>query len=261
MTIAVSCCLADGAIIGADSATTIFASPGNVAKVYNDAEKIFPLFSLDVGLVAYGVAALGQRTIRSYALEFEVENRTEDVAELTLETLATKLWEFFRKRYDEEIGPALENQRETPYDQIPPEQRPFFGLHLVGYSLESYLPEAFEILPMIPESRSAIRRLRAPGEFGANWAGQYDGIARLHHGYDGALLEDVIMTVLEETSEDDNPNVDDALRAAINRVLGQAPEGRTFPSNASPTRSRLCEIPARHHDSTTPFCNGSTHLW
>ena len=194
-----SCCLADGAIVGADSAITLSNEHG-ILKVYNDAEKIFPLFDLRVGLVAYGLSALGARTIKSYALEFELDHDVNELRQLSMADLATELWLFFRTRYDAAVGPALEEREKRPYNEIPPESRPTLGIHLVGYSPNSYLPEAFQILPMIPDPSIAVQLLCPPGAFGARWAGQFDGIARFHHGYDNAMLNSVTNTIREACS-------------------------------------------------------------
>ena len=264
MTIAISCCLADGAIVGADSAITVFAPGGGVAKVYNDAEKIFPLFSLHVGLVTFGVASLGQRTIRSYGLEFELEHRSEELDDLPLEDLAHRLWDFFRRRYDDAIGPDLARDDERDYDEIPPEERPVLGLHLVGYSPDSYLPEAFQIYPMIPDRATGVQRLRSPGEFGATWAGQYDGISRFHHGYDGPLMEEVIATVVSETQA--NQDAEQALRTALQGVLTR--HQKMVPFQAMPLQQGVdyvkflldIMIGQHHFVSGAPTCGGPVRI-
>lgn len=113
MTIAVSCCLADGAIVGADSAITLSSEHG-ILKVYNDAEKIFPLFDLRVGLVAYGLAALGARTIKSYALEFELENDVDDLRSLPMSALATRLLGFSSHKIRRRDWARSSRKRTTP---------------------------------------------------------------------------------------------------------------------------------------------------
>jgi hypothetical protein len=58
MSVAVACNLSDGVIVGVDSAITIgdAAAP---AKVYEDADKLFGLGDLPIGIAFYGMAALG----------------------------------------------------------------------------------------------------------------------------------------------------------------------------------------------------------
>lgn len=66
MSVAVTCNLSDGLILGVDSAVTISSGQG-VNKVYESAEKIFQLGDKRVGIAIYGVAGLGERSIGSFS--------------------------------------------------------------------------------------------------------------------------------------------------------------------------------------------------
>ena len=87
VTIAVACNLADGVVMGVDSAITIHGivklpdggQQSGIMKVYNDAEKLFPLFDLPVGIASFGLAQLELRTIQSYVREFEHNQSQEEV--------------------------------------------------------------------------------------------------------------------------------------------------------------------------------------
>jgi hypothetical protein len=55
VTVAVSLNLSDGVILGVDSAVTIFTADGTgIAKVYEQAEKLFQLSNRPIGLAFYG---------------------------------------------------------------------------------------------------------------------------------------------------------------------------------------------------------------
>ena len=70
MSICVAFNLSDGVVIAVDSATTITYSSGSISRVFLDAEKLFQLGDLKVGIATYGVAALKGRTIGSFIREF-----------------------------------------------------------------------------------------------------------------------------------------------------------------------------------------------
>ena len=63
-------------ILGVDSAVTIPAigAPGSVAKVYENAEKLFQLADLPIGVAIYGLGALGTRGSAANLREFEVRD-------------------------------------------------------------------------------------------------------------------------------------------------------------------------------------------
>lgn len=224
MTIAVACTLADGVVFGADSAITVKGNIGEAGegeprepqllKVYNDAEKLFGLHTeeedgLPVGIVAFGLASLGTRTLRSYVREFEISNPPDELAEKNLGDVASDLHEFFREYYEEIIGSALEEQGQD-IEEIPAPRLPKLGLFLGGFSPDKSLPEAWEIGIHFPvEHEQAVTRVREPGNFGSNWGGQFDGVRRFHKGYDpeliNAFLDRILGTLdidLEEGSEE-----------------------------------------------------------
>jgi len=65
MTVAVACNLAEGVVLGVDSAVTIHDSQGLVVKVYENAVKLFQLGEKPIGIAAFGIGALGNRIIGS----------------------------------------------------------------------------------------------------------------------------------------------------------------------------------------------------
>ena len=71
MTIAVACNLAEGVVLGVDSAVTLGDSV-TVLKVYENAEKLFQLGKKPIGIATFGIAAIGARGIGSYIREFEL---------------------------------------------------------------------------------------------------------------------------------------------------------------------------------------------
>lgn len=73
MTIAISCNLSDGVILGVDSAVTV-AAGGDHVKIWENAEKLFQIAERPIGAAIYGLAGFGDRSIGSYLREFELSN-------------------------------------------------------------------------------------------------------------------------------------------------------------------------------------------
>ena len=77
-------------------------------KVYNDAEKVFTLHKLPVGLVTCGLAIMGNRTIESFIREFELKHEQGKCRPLTLEDLSALLHSFLAAKYEKHLGKLIE---------------------------------------------------------------------------------------------------------------------------------------------------------
>ena len=66
MTIVVTVRVNDGIVLAADSATSFIDGQGNVAKIYNNANKIFNLVKVwPIGAMTYGTGVSDQLHVRS----------------------------------------------------------------------------------------------------------------------------------------------------------------------------------------------------
>lgn len=226
MTIAVACCLADGVVMGADSAITIHGtieSPNGpqsgVLKVYGDAEKLFPLFDLSVSIVTYGLAQLGKRTLQSFIREFENHYKEDaTLPEWNLEQLSIKLWEFFRRKYIDIFSESVLQETGKNLDKISVDQLPQLGFMLGGFSPEQDLPELWEIIICEPSVERGVVRLREPGNFGSNWRGQIEGVRRFHKGFSFPELDRIIEIVLKHF----NGEMSDEIHQQIIEVVQSA---------------------------------------
>jgi len=79
MTVAVFCNLSEGVILGVDSAAS-FPGPGGVAKVYENAEKLFQLANRPIGVAVFGLGGLGTRSIGCYLRKFGLHDPGQVVA-------------------------------------------------------------------------------------------------------------------------------------------------------------------------------------
>jgi hypothetical protein len=188
VTVAVSCNLSEGVILGVDSATTLLAG-GNVGKVYENADKLFQLNNSPIGIAVYGLGGLGSRSIGSYLREFEVTKSLS--CQKAIPDLVEDLRHFYLDHYMAEIAPALEKQHGKPFDQLTPDQVPALGLIVGGFSPGAYLSEVWNV--EIPANRDpgSATRSKGQGEFGTNWFALADPIRRYVKGYDLALMEEV----------------------------------------------------------------------
>lgn len=194
MSVAVSCNLSDGVIMGVDSAVTVPASGGGVAKVYEDAEKLHQLCNRPIGVANFGLGSLGGRSIGSYIWEFTLSPPGKEISEKTydLEDVARKLCTFFMKKYKEILVPAIEKSQKKKFDQIPLKNLPGFGLVIGGFSYKKYLSEVWLVyLPGKTRSGEA-KILRNRGEFGSNWIAMFEPIRRYFKGYDEALINELM---------------------------------------------------------------------
>lgn len=141
MTIVVSLRVGDGAVLGADSASSL-QSTGGISNVYFNAEKISNLVKgLPLGMATYGLGGMGGRSITYLAKDLRDRlSHGEHAMHLdrdgfTVEEVALKVREFFyEEHYLPEFG-APENG----------EARPAMGFLIAGYSAKSVRPEMWSV--------------------------------------------------------------------------------------------------------------------
>ena len=193
MSVAVSCNLSDGVILGVDSAVTLSATGGRVAKTYENAEKLFQLGDRPIGVAVFGLGTLGNRSIGSYIREFEVKDPKGVVSgDTSIKQVANKLHEFLFDQYKQTVVPALEESLQKSFDEIPRQNKPVLGIVAGGFSANEYLSEVWQI--SIP---GIVVQKRDKGQFGGNWFAEFKPIQRYFKGYDTALLRE-IMKFFEE---------------------------------------------------------------
>src|ERR1039458_9618527 len=142
MSICVALNLSDGVVMAVDSATTMFSGPGAISKVFMDADKLFQLGKLKVGIATYGVASLHGRTIGSFISEFTANQGNADLPTLSLKEIAERLRNFFLGYYRS----FLEKIQTKPFDEIPNNMKGHLGLVIGGFSPGSFQSELWEII-------------------------------------------------------------------------------------------------------------------
>jgi hypothetical protein len=191
VTVAVSCNLSDRVILGVDSAVTI-PTPTGIAKVYENAEKLFQLGERPIGIATYGLGGIEARSIGSYLREFEVRDPDKILSsDSSVEEVVEALRQFFMDYYSKLITPALEAELGQEADNIPAERWPVLGLVIGGFSPGAYLSEVWNAeIPFHSQPNSASRQ-RGHGDFGSNWFAMFEPIRRYTLGYDPALVDEL----------------------------------------------------------------------
>jgi hypothetical protein len=193
VTVAVSCNLSDGVVLAVDSAVTLPDGSGGIAKVYENASKLFQLGERPIGIAAFGIGALGTRSVGSYVREFETLNPGDVVsAGSSLADVVEGLRAFFLESYQREVVPLLEQAHGAPFEEIADEHKPVLGLVVGGFSAGAFLSEVWEIsIPIHAVAGSAVLR-RNQGDFGTNWFAMFDPIRRYIKGFDPQLIDQLV---------------------------------------------------------------------
>lgn len=213
MTIAISCCLSDGAVLGTDSAVTITGqSQDLVLNTFTDAKKLFSLSNLPAGLTVYGAAAFNDRTIASYVREFvdavlSVPGRPRPTV---MRPLAQELHTFIRQRNTRgEVGPHFQ---------------------LVGYTPGHHLPELYTIDTNQPDFDLGVVQGASPG---ITWGGVTDALDRMHRGIDSSLAYAIGIVMGEEMSAMGLAVTDEDLARIDQRVEEVIARHSIFPNLSS----------------------------
>jgi hypothetical protein len=192
LTVAISCNLSDGVILGVDSAVTL-PSPTGVVKVYEEGEKLFQLGTRPIGVATYGLGGILNRTIGSYLREFEVTNPNNVLStNNSLDVVVEELRSFFHSIYMATIAPAIATQLKVPVEKVPPDKLPIIGFVIGGFSSGSYLSEVWSFVTPVHSTPKSATQNRKQGDFGTNWFSLYEPIQRYIKGYSQALLDDVV---------------------------------------------------------------------
>lgn len=191
MTVAVSCNLSDGVILGVDSAVTVPA-PGGV-KIYENAEKLFRIGNRPIGVAVYGLGALRARSIGSYLREFVVRDDGDVVSgPNTLADVVEALREFFMGYYNRLVVPAVEQAQGQRAEDIPNEIWPVIGFVIGGFSSHVYLSEVWHLLIPHHDQPHSAEQPRTQGSFGSHWWSMYEPIRRYALGYDARLMDELV---------------------------------------------------------------------
>lgn len=252
MTVAIACTVPDGVILGVDSAVTI-GDANNPAKVYEDAEKIFRLGNLPVGVAIYGLASFGARTIGNLLHEFEQKNPSGVLGKnkRNLKDIVEQMRLFFNNEYTKTVVPIVEAEKKKPFADVPETEKPGLGLVVAGFSHGAFLPEVWNIvIPVHAAANSAVQTIPA-GNLGSAWFASCVPILRYIKGRDPALVD----AVIQKCEEFHGAGFSDDQKKAINEVADKSEYPIVF--NAMPVERGieyvkfLVQLVISHHRFST----------
>jgi hypothetical protein len=245
MSVAVSCNLSDGVVLAVDSAVAL-RTAGQIVKIYENAEKLFPLGDRPIGMAVYGLAAIGDRSIGSYLREFATENPVVADPNSTLQEVVEAAREFLMAAYLREVAPDLERSLGRPWDQIPVEDRPPLGVVMGGFSPGAHLSEVWRIVLPAHETPGSALLDRARGDFGADTYAMAAPIRRYLRGADRPLVGEILRfmerrsTPLTPAEEDEILRILDAHAYKIRHDAMPMKEGVAY-------ARFLVELVVNHH--------------
>jgi len=185
----------EGIVLSAESRVTLAATPPAGSPIHVNFDNATKLFGFSgphnyVGVVTYGLAAIGLRTAHSFLPEFEATLQSE---RLTIEDFARELSDFYIAQWNMSPPPNYTGPQMTflvaGYDDNQPYGR--------NYQFD------------IPNSPTPVEH--HSGGFGITWGGQREMVDRLLSGYDAKLP--ALLTA--------NLNLDSTQQTALNTTLQQ----------------------------------------
>jgi hypothetical protein len=189
VSVAVVVKVSEGLVLGADSAATIRGRregpqgiQEGVLKTYFNARKLLQIGKFPIGVLTWGAAFIGPRTIESLVREFEYERKWQDDlvrgARFQVRECAEELCKYLSGIHAEEFGDQAESHS-------------IVGVIVAGYSGGGFAPEIWRfVLPFDSGGQIHDQRPDVDGKpsFGASWFGQTDAIVRLHFGRDNRAI-------------------------------------------------------------------------
>ena len=165
----------EGIVLAAESRVTLSAQQADGTKIHVNFDNATKLLHFSephktVGVVTYGLAAIGFRTAHSFLPEFEA-NLPND--RLSILEFAKRLSAFFLKQWQTGMTPDYQGPDMTFVVGGFNENEPYGRVYLID----------------IPKTPEPSEQYQDPGLFGITWGGQREFVDRLIQGYDYRLPE------------------------------------------------------------------------
>ena len=182
--------VSEGLVLAADSAATLMGkviAPGieqtSVLKTFYNARKVLQIGDLPIGVLTWGQAFVGSRTLESLVREWEHDAHWESSEQYRAEHPKES---FGVRQCAKGLMDHLAKAHESEFSHLPKEQRPGTGMIVAGYSEGKFFPEVWRFTVPFDDKVHNQRPDRDDGkpDFGASWFGMTDSIVRLHFGRD-----------------------------------------------------------------------------
>lgn len=193
MSIVVVVKVSEGLVLGADSAATLTGQVrdpqgttlNGVLKTFYNAKKLLQIGDFPIGVLSWGNAFIGPRTLESHIREWEHEQHWSSIEDLTA---LRDISEFKVRDCAEELRTHLLQVYAQEYGNQEQIQEPATGVIVAGYSKGAFFPEIWRfVVPTDREVHNQRPDRDGKPDFGASWFGVTEPIVRLHFGRDAQL--------------------------------------------------------------------------
>lgn len=188
--------VSEGLVLAADSAATLSGiiedpqgnkTEGILQTFYNSKKLLQVGENFPIGVLTWGQAFIGPRTIESLVREWEYDKHWQSIkiykdnkkksAKYKVKEYAQGLLDYFLKLHSDEY-------RDIPYDS-----RPGMGMVVAGYTEGEFFPEIWRfVVPQDSEVHNQRPDIDGKPNFGASWFGIKEPIVRLHFGRDERVI-------------------------------------------------------------------------
>lgn len=204
MSVVIAVKVSEGIVLAADSAATLSGRSQTpqvtegILKTFLNAKKLLQIGDFPIGVLTWGSAGIGMRTVESHIREWEYKNNWQSVHQYKsnsvlnsayeVKVCAEGLYSHMRKVCLDEYGSK---------DKFPP-----LGILVAGYSEGKFFPEMWKFqFPFDEEIVNQRPDVNSKPDFGATWFGLTDALVRLHWGRDDRVL-DIVSTKFNVPVED-----------------------------------------------------------
>jgi hypothetical protein len=199
MTVAIVLKIADGLVLGADSASTLGNETG-VVNVYFNAEKVINLYKgLPIGTVTYGLGNIDRRSTTNLAKELRERFMGSDPkwainrASYTIEQIADQVKaffydEFYTKEYPQQVTDAQGTVQDV-YAQM--------GFMVAGYSAGQRQPEGYTV-EIDNKGVCIVTPVLDSSAYGAVVRGDSEAVLRLLNGWSPRVYQGMVAAGIPE---------------------------------------------------------------
>ena len=184
MTINIAIVVSEGLVMAADSFSRMTSKESlETDSVHQCVEKITEIRGRPMAVMVHGIGEIGKRTIISLIREFELIQYNKSKADIrtwSVDALASHLFGFIAKRYDEAYPPLAASKNTA---------RPTLGIIVGGYSPQQPSPEIVEI--SFPDYVYHRRFGEGETEFAEFW-GHTPAAERIFYGVDRAKFSELV---------------------------------------------------------------------
>ena len=187
--------VSEGLVLAADSAATLMGKISGpdveqegVLKTFFNAKKLLQIGDLPIGVLTWGHAFIGPRTLESLVREWEHDDHWESSEQYKQKHEIP----FKVRKCAEGLLQHLTRVHAGEFSDLPKEQQPGIGMIVAGYSEGEFFPEIWRfVVPFDEEVHNQRPDINGKPDFGASWFGMTEPIVRLHFGRDDKAIKAV----------------------------------------------------------------------